>query len=197
MSADKTALAATTSTWANPKMGFWNFYLSTSHAVFIAFFSIYALNVEKYYAFSIIISTVYFFIIGFFEQPSWANFLHHVLGILSSFYFLWDSRYQVVYVMVQTAEVSTPFLHLYKEFGHVWAGIVFIPVYFLSRIVYYPLRVLPYGYQCAQECGLTVCWFVFAMALIFYGLQWYWFVKILRRARRDYEDFMAKRKKAT
>jgi hypothetical protein len=158
-----------------------NFLLSRIHAITVTLTAALTLFYGLDPRITLVISLCYFIIVWFYEDDGLAILIHHAIALYCSAYFvLFNPRFADIYVMYQLGEISTPFLHLWREKSVKWAKYVFAFLFLTCRTAFQTLIVLPAilnkDPQTWDEHLIVV------IGIVFYLLQMFWSYRIVRFA---------------
>eukprot|EP01012_Entosiphon_sulcatum_P015441 TRINITY_DN20400_c0_g1_i1.p2 TRINITY_DN20400_c0_g1~~TRINITY_DN20400_c0_g1_i1.p2 ORF type:complete len:207 (+),score=24.38 TRINITY_DN20400_c0_g1_i1:1386-2006(+) len=174
--------------WISPiayKGGAWWIVLIHGVVGTITSFVTLSLNLDP--TFTIMLSVAYFTVhsvLTYHEQKGFqsslanilANYIHHVLGIAWGLTLLLypHAPPAILYVYLQTNEFSTPFLSWYRATKGPLAGAAFAASFFLSRIVWNTLIVVPLYWASGPAI-----WFCFSVP--YFIIQYFWFFEIAKK----------------
>jgi len=115
------------------------------------------------------------------------DYVHHVLGVLWGVsltfqmpYWCDSPRVFNAYVLIQTNEISTPFYAWYRLTNNQLAGMLFTLAFFLSRIVFNSVYLIPLFFR---ECPASS---VVIISGPYQLLQYTWFYFILLKLKKTW-----------
>ncbi len=102
-------------------------------------------------------------------------YLHHFMAIIASLYTLYTNTYQVLVLFIELNEISTIFLNLIT-WNISFAKPMFALTFFVCRII---LLIWIIFWEGVPSVFLTL------LLQLHFLINMFWFVKIIRRIRRD------------